>query len=348
MATTQGVAQPSTKKRSFLLRDIFKICRSISSVLPREKPNHKHERKLHTESKRHEDHKSNVTNQPNAFNFQEAKVTKVEGVSLCKVRSYNRLNSVGHKKPLSLSRSYSHNTAAVRQGSSCIGMSKSSSNRTDSAGFMRTLRRSTTTSPRSFANPILYSTSSEKVAKPQPTEKKLSCTLEELCNGCTKKIKIKRDVTTTSGQLSEEEETVEIKVKPGWKGGTKVTFEGKGNEAMGSCVPADLTFMIVEKEHEVFKRKGDDLEMAVQVSLLEALTGFELCVALPDGDNMSLKIEDVIYPGYVTVIHGKGMPKPKDKGKTRGDLRVRFRAKFPEQLTDSQRAEIQSILQNDS
>lgn len=67
---TQGVGQPSTKKRSFLLRDIFKICRSISSVLPREKPNHKHERKLHTESKRHEDHKSNVTNQPNAFNFQ--------------------------------------------------------------------------------------------------------------------------------------------------------------------------------------------------------------------------------------------------------------------------------------
>ncbi|KAJ0233152.1 HSP40/DnaJ peptide-binding protein [Hirschfeldia incana] len=347
---TQGVAQPSTKKRSFLLRDIFKICRSVSRVLPREKPNHKHERKLHNESKRHEEHKSNVTNEPNAFNFQEAKATKVVGGSLCKARSYNRLNSVGHKEPLSLSRSYSHNTAAAaRQSSSCIGRSKSSSNRAVSAGFMPTLMRSTTTSPRRFSNPILYSTSSEKVAKPQPTEKKLSCTLEELCNGCTKRIKIKRDViTTTSGQLSEEEETVEIKVKPGWKEGTKVTFEGKGNEAMGSCVPADLIFVIVEKEHEVFKRNGDDLEMALEVSLLEALTGFELCVALPDGDNMSLKIEDVIHHGYVTVIHGKGMPKPKENGKTRGDLRVRFRTKFPEQLTDAQRSEIQSILQNDS
>ncbi|KAG2305303.1 hypothetical protein Bca4012_064367 [Brassica carinata] len=355
---TQGVAQPSTKKRSFLLRDILKICRSISRVLPREKPNHKHERKLHTVSKRNEEHKSNATHEPNAFNFQEAKAHKVEGASLRKVRSYNRLDSVGHKKPSSLSRSFSHNTATAaaasttnlnpaRKGSSNIGRSKSSSNRTDPAGFTPTLMRSTTASPRSFANPILYSTSSENVAKPQPTEKKLSCTLEELCNGCTKKIKIKRDVTATSGQLSEEEETVEIKVKPGWKGGTKVTFEGKGNDAVGS-VPADLTFVIVEKEHEVFKRKGDDLEMAVEVSLLEALTGFELCVALPDGDNMSLKIEDVIHPGYVTVIHGKGMPKPKDKGKTRGDLRVRFHANFPEKLTDAQRAEIQSILQIDS
>ncbi|CAA7024459.1 unnamed protein product [Microthlaspi erraticum] len=371
MAATQGVAQPSAKKRSFLLRDIFKLCRSISRVLPRDKPHHhhthkhnKHERKLHVESKRHEEHKFNAPIDPPVFSFQEANAAtgnKVEGVSLCKVRSYRFDNAsfVGSKKPLSsLSRSCSRNTATsaatttanlnpAMRSLSFIGRSKSISNRTDSAaGFMPTLMRSsTTTVPRSFANPILYSSSSEKVAKPQPTEKKLSCTLEELCNGCTKKIKIKRDVITTSGQMSEEEETVEIKVKPGWKGGTKVTFEGKGNEAMAS-VPADLTFVIVEKEHSVFTREGDDLEMEVEVSLLEALTGFEFSVALPDGDNISLRIEDIIHPGYVTVIQGKGMPNPKEKGKRRGDLRVRFRTKFPEQLTDDQRAEIHSILED--
>uniref|UniRef100_A0A1J3ESV0 Protein psi1 n=1 Tax=Noccaea caerulescens TaxID=107243 RepID=A0A1J3ESV0_NOCCA len=359
---TQGVAQPSAKKRSFLLRDIFKLCRSISRVLP-----NKHERKLHAESKRHEKHIFNAPNDPPVFNFQETKAAtgnNVEGVSLCKVRSYRFDNAsfVGSKKPLSsLSRSCSKNTATAAatttttattnlnpamRSLSFIGRSKSSSNRTGSTGFMPTLMRSsTTTVPRSLANPILYSSSSENVAKPQPTEKKLRCTLEELCNGCTKKIKIKRDVITTSGQISEEEETVEIKVKPGWKGGTKVTFEGKGNEAMAS-VPADLTFVIVEKEHSVFKREGDDLEMEVEVSLLEALTGFELSVALPDGDNISLRIEDIIHPGYVTVIQGKGMPNPKEKGKKRGDLRVRFRTKFPQQLTDDQRAEIQSILED--
>ncbi|ESQ31026.1 hypothetical protein EUTSA_v10011600mg [Eutrema salsugineum] len=359
---TQGVAQPSAKKRSFLLRDIFKLCRSISRVFPRDKPNHihkanKHERKLHTESKRHEEHRLNVPNDPNAFNFQQPKAVanKVEGVSLCKVRSYrfdDNTNFAGSKKPISLSRSCSQNTARTNPNPtmrrlSFVGRSKSISNRTDSAGFMPTLMRSTSTVPRSLANPILYSSSSAKVAKPQPTEKKLRCTLEELCNGCTKKIKIKRDVITTSGQMSEEEETVEIKVKPGWKGGTKVTFEGKGNEAMGS-VPADLTFVIVEEEHKVFRREGDDLEMSVEVSLLEALTGFELTVDLPDGDNMRLKIEDIIDPGYVTVVQGKGMPNPKEKGKKRGDLRIRFRTKFPQKLTDDQRAEIQSILQDSS
>ncbi|EOA38948.1 hypothetical protein CARUB_v10011360mg [Capsella rubella] len=359
---TQGMAQPSAKKRSFFLRDLFKLCRSISRVLPRDhhKPKHHHHKVKHVtnESKRVDEE-----TKPNVFNVQETKGNgnnnEVEGVSLCKVRSYRydntntNTNFVGIKTPLSLSRSCSHNTAtdtstsATLRSLSYVGRSKSSSNRmTDSGVFMPSLMRSTTT--RSFANPILYSTSSAKVAKPSPTEKKLSCTLEELCNGCTKKIKIKRDVViTSSGEMCEEEEMVEIKVKPGWKGGTKVTFEGKGNEAMGSSVPADLVFVIVEKEHELFKREGDDLEMAVEVSLLEALTGCELSVALLDGENLSLRIEDIIHTGYVTVIQGKGMPNPKEKGK-RGDLRVRFRTKFPQQLTDEQRAEIHSILQDSS
>lgn len=75
MAATQGMAQPSTKKRSFLLRDFFKLFRAISRVLPREKPNHthkasKHERKPRTKSKRHEEQIFNVPDDPDAFRFQ--------------------------------------------------------------------------------------------------------------------------------------------------------------------------------------------------------------------------------------------------------------------------------------
>lgn len=72
---THGAAQPSTKKRSFLLRDFFKLFRAISRVLPREKSNHihkasKHERKLRTKSKDHEEQIFNVSDDPNAFRFQ--------------------------------------------------------------------------------------------------------------------------------------------------------------------------------------------------------------------------------------------------------------------------------------
>ncbi|CDY43853.1 BnaA05g18650D [Brassica napus] len=88
---THGAAQPSTKKRSFLLRDFFKLFRAISRVLPREKSNHihkasKHERKLRTKSKDHEEQIFNVSDDPNAFRFQESKpvANKVEGANFCK------------------------------------------------------------------------------------------------------------------------------------------------------------------------------------------------------------------------------------------------------------------------
>ena len=51
-------------------------------------------------------------------------------------------------------------------------------------------RRSTT--------PIMFSNSSG-VLKPPPIEKQLECTLEELCFGCMKKIKVTRDVILNTG-----------------------------------------------------------------------------------------------------------------------------------------------------
>ncbi|PON73204.1 Chaperone DnaJ [Parasponia andersonii] len=99
--------------------------------------------------------------------------------------------------------------------------------------------------------------------KPPPVEKKLECTLEELCYGCQKKIKITRDVVKDTGGICQEEELLTIKVKPGWRKGTKITFEGMGNEKPGSN-PADVIFVIAKKRHQFFRREGDDLEFAVE------------------------------------------------------------------------------------
>lgn len=61
---------------------------------------------------------------------------------------------------------------------------------------------------------------------------------------------------------------------------------------------------------------------------------------------MSLSFENiVIYPGYEKVIQGQGMPNPKNKG-TRGDLHVKFLIDFPTELSDEQRQEAFSILQD--
>lgn len=145
-------------------------------------------------------------------------------------------------------------------------------------------------------------------------------------------------------EIDQEEEFLTIQVKPGWKKGTKITFEGKGNEKPGSY-PADITFVIAEKRHPVYRREGDDLELGVKIPLVEALTGCGLTIPLLGGDKMSLKVDDIIFPGYEKLIPDQGMPIAKEEGK-RGHLKVTFLVEFPKQLSDEQRSDIIRILRH--
>ena len=70
--------------------------------------------------------------------------------------------------------------------------------------------------------------------KDPPIEYNLLCTLEQLYTGALRKMKLQRKLHDDSGRSITVTEVLEIDVKPGWKKGTKVTFEEKGNEGEGS------------------------------------------------------------------------------------------------------------------
>jgi DnaJ homolog subfamily B member 13 len=134
-----------------------------------------------------------------------------------------------------------------------------------------------------------------------------------------------------------------IKVKPGWKKGTKITYEGLGDERPG-FLPADLVFYISEKKHAVFKRSGNDLVLKTEVPLLSALTGWSFSFKLLNGEKMNCMFDDeIIYPGYEKVFKGYGMPLAGERGK-RGDLRIKFLIIFPKKLTDEKRLDLVEIL----
>lgn len=76
-------------------------------------------------------------------------------------------------------------------------LSKSTSRRsTTPTDVLPSLSRSS--SRRSNTAPIVFSQSTAR-RKPQPIEKKLECSLEDLCHGCVKKINVMRDVITDTG-----------------------------------------------------------------------------------------------------------------------------------------------------
>ncbi|KAI3442703.1 DnaJ_C domain-containing protein [Psidium guajava] len=197
-------------------------------------------------------------------------------------------------------------------------------------------------SSRMSSTPIMFSNSTGML-KPPAIERTLECTLEELCYGGMKKIKVTRDVLTNTGEIIQEEELLTIKVKAGWKRGTKITFQGMGNERPG-VQPADITFVIAEKKHSLFRREGDDLELAIEIPLVKALTGCDLSVPLLGGKSLDLTVDEIVYPGFEKVIVGQGMPVSKEQGR-RGNLKVVFLVEFPTDLTDDQRAEVVGVLE---
>uniref|UniRef100_A0A0D9V8H1 J domain-containing protein n=1 Tax=Leersia perrieri TaxID=77586 RepID=A0A0D9V8H1_9ORYZ len=185
--------------------------------------------------------------------------------------------------------------------------------------------------------------SSSIMRKAPPLERKLECSLEELCHGCKKEVKFTRDVVTKTGSIVKKEVSQMVLVKPGWKKGNKITFEGMGDERPG-CLPADAVFIISEKKHPVFKRVGNDLVLKAKVPLVSALTGWSFSFRLLSGKKVSCSFQDeIICPGYEKVIKGEGMPIIDQKG-ARGDLRVKFEIAFPKQLTDDQRNGLAEIL----
>ena len=89
--------------------------------------------------------------------------------------------------------------------------------------------------------------------------------------GVKKKLRVTRDIVdSASGKAMPVQETLEIDVKPGWKQGTRVTFQGKGDERPG--MPAgDLVFVVQEKPHPRFRREGNDLHATLKVNDISPL-----------------------------------------------------------------------------
>ncbi|GFY88532.1 HSP40/DnaJ peptide-binding protein [Actinidia rufa] len=208
-----------------------------------------------------------------------------------------------------------------------------------STDFLRTAAGGTPTTPRTptgvvtrgrSATPIIYSQSTVK-RKPQPVEKRTG---------------VHTGGAVPWRMIIQEEEILKIIIKPGWKKGTKITFEGKGDERPG-MYPADIIFVIDEKRHPIFKREGDDLELGVEVPLVQALAGCTITVPVLGGEKMTLSFDDILYPGYEKLIPGQGMPKQKEQGR-RGDLRLKFLVNFPSELSDEQRSNVVSILNESS
>lgn len=181
-----------------------------------------------------------------------------------------------------------------------------------------------------------------------PTSFPLELSLEDLYGGAKKRLKISRSrvVEAPTHRLRQEDKLVEVDVKPGWKAGTKVTFEREGDERPG-MVPGDIVFVVSEKPHDQFQREGDNLVYVHQCSLKDALCASSITVPCLDRQRKTMTVDisqDAITPDYVKCVKGQGMPISKKPGQ-RGDLLIRFDIHFPtHKLNPQQQRTLAAVL----
>ena len=98
--------------------------------------------------------------------------------------------------------------------------------------------------------------------------------------------------------------------------------------------PGDVVVVIKIKPHKTFQRKGADLLIEKDISLLEALTGVDFVVKHLDGRDIRIKSSpgQVIKPNSMMTCEGLGMPFHKTPYEF-GNLFVLFKVKFPEKVS---------------
>lgn len=71
-----------------------------------------------------------------------------------------------------------------------------------------------------------------------------------------------------------------------------------------------MVFVVQEKPHEIFTRKGTDLFVKKQVKLVEALIGFEFQLKHLDGQTYNIYTPrgEVIADKQKKTVRGLGMP----------------------------------------
>jgi molecular chaperone DnaJ len=134
-----------------------------------------------------------------------------------------------------------------------------------------------------------------------------------------------------------------VNIPPGVKDGSKIRVPGKGEAGPRGGPPGDVYVITHVSPSPVFKRKGENLEVEVPLTIPEALRGGEVRVPTLSGSK-TLRVKPGTRHGSLQRLRGEGPPKlGSGSPPTHGDIHYRFTIEVPEQLTAEQQKAVDQL-----
>ena len=131
-----------------------------------------------------------------------------------------------------------------------------------------------------------------------------------------------------------------VNIPAGVKDGSRVRLAGKGEPGARGGPAGDLYVITHVADSPVFRRKGDNLEVDVPITIPEAIRGATVEVPTLHG-RKKLRVPAGTKHGTVQRLRGEGPPKLGGKG--RGDIHYRFVIDVPASLNKEQKAAVDQL-----
>jgi len=122
-------------------------------------------------------------------------------------------------------------------------------------------------------------------------------------------------------------ETLEVRIPPGARTGSRVRVAGRGNAGANGGPPGDLYFITSVAPHPFFERRGDDLYTVVPITITEAALGAKVEVPTIDGRSQ-VRIPPGTDSGKKLRLREKGAPSAGRPGH-RGDQIIEVQVVVP-------------------
>jgi len=133
-----------------------------------------------------------------------------------------------------------------------------------------------------------------------------------------------------------------VNIPAGVRDGSRIRLAGKGEPGLRGGPPGDLYLITKVTPSPVFKRKGDNLEVEVPLSIPEALLGAEVQVPTLTGTK-TLRVRPGTAHGTVQRLRGEGPTKLGSSPPKHGDIHYRFVIEVPRDLNKEQEKAVEEL-----